>query len=111
MVSLPNHVCAELEQMLVALRTDLDERLARIKSHYRRTVPPDRFEQAGERNNDDVVIALDVHSDKELRRVEQALARLRHGSYGACECCTRPIELARLYAIPFVERCADCADD
>ncbi len=44
-----------------------------------------------------------------LGEVEQALAKLDQGSYGVCESCGRPIDAARLEALPSARFCIDCA--
>jgi DnaK suppressor protein len=45
---------------------------------------------------------------EELRLIDRAMARLCDGSYGHCESCGSPIELARLRAAPFASRCFEC---
>lgn len=45
---------------------------------------------------------------EELRLIDGAMRRLGNGSYGNCEACGSPIELARLRAAPFASRCYDC---
>lgn len=40
-----------------------------------------------------------------LGKIEGALERLRDGSFGACLRCGKPIEKARVKAIPYVELC------
>jgi DnaK suppressor protein len=45
---------------------------------------------------------------EELRLIDLAMARLGDGSYGHCESCGSPIELARLRAAPFASRCFEC---
>jgi len=44
-----------------------------------------------------------------LERIDRAFARLESGGYGTCEACGRPIDAARLEAIPYAEECVDCA--
>jgi RNA polymerase-binding protein DksA len=44
----------------------------------------------------------------ELRLIDGAMRRLGDGSYGQCEECAAPIEIARLKATPFASRCFDC---
>jgi DnaK suppressor protein len=44
-----------------------------------------------------------------LEEVEAALQRLAAGTFGACECCDRPIELPRLLAVPWAPHCLSCA--
>jgi DnaK suppressor protein len=45
---------------------------------------------------------------QELRLIDAAKLRMDDGSYGHCESCGLPIELARLRATPFASRCFDC---
>jgi DnaK suppressor protein len=42
-------------------------------------------------------------------QVEAALCRLGQGTYGACQECGRPVDLARLIAIPWTAVCRQCA--
>ena len=50
---------------------------------------------------------IDHHLD-ELRAIDAAMQRMSEGSYGRCEDCGRTIELERLHAAPFANRCFDC---
>jgi RNA polymerase-binding protein DksA len=43
-----------------------------------------------------------------LEKVEAALKRMDAGSYGECERCGRPIDKARLKALPYAVLCIDC---
>ena len=45
---------------------------------------------------------------EELRAVEDALLHVGDGSYGVCDECDRPIDIARLRAAPSALRCIDC---
>ncbi len=45
--------------------------------------------------------------EAELADVEHALRRLDEGTYGRCEACGRPIDEARLDAIPAARLCLD----
>jgi len=47
---------------------------------------------------------------RELREVEDALARIREGEYGVCVDCGGPIGEARLKAYPTALRCIQCQD-
>ena len=40
-----------------------------------------------------------------LRQVRDALQRIQAGTYGKCSVCGRPIEAARLEAVPWAEYC------
>jgi DnaK suppressor protein len=45
-----------------------------------------------------------------LKAIENALARIRAGSFGACEACQQPIAKARLEAVPWTRHCRDCKE-
>ncbi len=45
---------------------------------------------------------------RELEKVEQALQRIRQGTYGKCEECMRRISLDRLRALPYSSLCVRC---
>jgi RNA polymerase-binding transcription factor DksA len=44
-----------------------------------------------------------------LTEIDDALAKFEAGSYGACESCSRPIDVARLEAMPTARLCISCA--
>lgn len=44
-----------------------------------------------------------------LGQVEEALGRIRSGTYGICEGCGKPIPVARLDAVPHTKLCVECA--
>jgi RNA polymerase-binding protein DksA len=43
-----------------------------------------------------------------LDKVDAALRRIKNGSYGSCERCGKPIDKARLKALPYAVLCIDC---
>ena len=47
----------------------------------------------------------------ELLQVERALARIRTGTYGLCECCEGKIPIGRLNALLFTVLCNNCQRD
>jgi RNA polymerase-binding transcription factor DksA len=46
-----------------------------------------------------------------LEDIEQALVRLRQGTFGTCMRCQRPIAPPRLRAIPYAALCIRCKED
>lgn len=52
--------------------------------------------------------ALSAHAHRALDDIVSALDRFEEGTYGACTRCQRPIDAARLRALPRVELCIDC---
>ena len=55
----------------------------------------------------DVGVANDLHAIEE--RIERALAKLKDGSYGACDECGAEIAAGRLSAAPESALCIECA--
>jgi len=43
-----------------------------------------------------------------LDKVDSALRRIKNGTYGSCERCGKPIDKARLKALPYSVLCIDC---
>jgi DnaK suppressor protein len=51
------------------------------------------------------------HTDgRLLGAIEEAFARMRHGTYGTCESCKQPISKARLEAVPWTRHCRGCKE-
>src|SRR5947209_20331841 len=68
-----------------------------------------------DRATEEAQTALQVHlsqSDSHLlRAIEEALARIKkHGTFGVCDACKRPIAEARLKAVPWTRLCCDCKE-
>jgi DnaK suppressor protein len=58
---------------------------------------------------DEVVDALRTGAAAALNDIEAALERIRCGSYGSCETCTRKIPFERLEVVPMAALCIQCA--
>jgi DnaK suppressor protein len=43
-----------------------------------------------------------------ILQIDRAVSRIDDGSYGTCERCGRPIDAARLKALPHASLCLDC---
>ncbi|HWQ32864.1 MAG TPA: TraR/DksA C4-type zinc finger protein [Blastocatellia bacterium] len=103
-----------IRQQLLKRYREINERLSRITQDVRHTKEPlaaDFEEQAIERENDEVLTALDDSIRRELRQIQVTLGRLDRGEYGICESCGRKIPLKRLRALPFASRCVACAEE
>jgi len=44
---------------------------------------------------------------RELAQIDNAIDRIRQGSYGTCEVSGKPIPLARLQALPYATMCIE----
>lgn len=56
----------------------------------------------------DLVASLNDRERRELDEIQEAMARLETGSFGACEICGASISLSRLRAIPWARHCLAC---
>lgn len=55
-------------------------------------------------------LALESSVQGILEMVEEALQRIRKGTYGVCDSCGRPIDENRLRAIPYTRLCITCKE-
>ncbi len=53
-------------------------------------------------------LAIRINADNLLKQVNAALRRFEAGTYGLCVECNKPIDTARLKAIPYADLCMDC---
>ena len=92
-------------------KAELENRLNKVESSMRKTYAKDSQEQSIERENDEVVEALDENIRTELNQINTALARVEKNEYGICAVCDDPIPVARLEALPYTDRCVSCASE
>jgi DnaK suppressor protein len=70
----------------------------------------DLIDQANARAEAELHVRLHQSDVRLLRAIEEALARLRAGTFGICENCKRPISKARLEAVPWTRLCRECKE-
>ena len=103
----------DIRRRLVTRREELENRVSRIKKklrHSEEPIIPDFAEQATQRQNEEVLDALDEAGRRELILIQGALERIDQGDYGICVDCGAEIPLPRLNALPFTDRCVACAE-
>ena len=61
----------------------------------------DSFEQ-------DITLGLMENESDELHEIEEALDRIKEGTFGLCESCKKKIPKERLRAIPYTRLCVNC---
>jgi RNA polymerase-binding transcription factor DksA len=111
------------EKELAGIRAGLLEEKARLEAQraaiQESTFGVDQSEYAGDVSNYGEETAdagtstfereRDLSLENNLRdilgKIERALARLDDGTFGVCERCAKPIEKARVKALPYVELC------
>jgi len=96
---------------LNAKKVELEERLERVEASLRKTHAKDWGEQALERENEEVIEALEVNIRTELAQIFGALKRVEKGEFGICVVCDEPIRKERLEVLPYIDRCFNCANE
>ncbi|HEY1133685.1 MAG TPA: TraR/DksA C4-type zinc finger protein [Nocardioides sp.] len=108
---------ADLDALL-AERTDVLARLARLRADHAAFVAASRDSNADDEHDPEgatiaferaQVEALLREGEARLRDIEAALGRAREGGYGVCTVCGRPIDPARLAVRPSATTCVPCA--
>ncbi len=90
----------ELEQLKANIRP-VDER--REGSPFGK-----REEEATETAELEKRLALEKRTRELLAEIEYALNKFDQGTYGSCDICGQPIDLARLEALPQANMCLSC---
>jgi DnaK suppressor protein len=53
-------------------------------------------------------LALEKKAREGISEVDRALQKIEQGTYGLCDQCGQPIDIARLEALPHVSLCLNC---
>ncbi len=100
----------KLRQVLVrrrdALRKALAGDLSSLKE-LRQQASGDMLDAALDSAQDEISSQLAEVESRELTQIENALERMRIGTYGICEVTGRQIPLARLQALPYATMCIE----
>lgn len=105
----------ELRQRLEAERAELQEQLTTIEETQFATSQSDISGEVSfdEENADAGTFTFERERDLSIEnnvrdlmgKIDRALGRMDDGSYGTCTRCGRPIEKARLKALPYADLC------
>ncbi|NIV75624.1 MAG: TraR/DksA family transcriptional regulator [Gammaproteobacteria bacterium] len=101
----------QLEQRLGVLGDAVREELANSDNERYQELAgavPDEGDQSIADLLADVNLAVIDQHINEIRRIEEALGRIRSGAYGVCIDCGEDIARKRLEAYPPAARCHDC---
>ena len=100
---------SKIRQRLSARKGELESLLNRVETSARRKLDKDFEEQAIQRQNEEVLTALDDSLNEELDQIGEALYRIDKGMYGKCANCGGEIGEKRLLAVPHTSLCISCA--
>ena len=81
----------------------------RVENSARRKLDKGYEEQAIQRQNEEVLTALDNSLNDELDQINEALYMIEKGMYGKCSNCGEEIGEKRLLAVPHTSLCINCA--
>jgi DnaK suppressor protein len=100
-----------MKQVLITRRDALRKALAgdlSLLKELREQTAGDVIDAALDSAQDEISSQLAEVESRELARIENALERMRGGTYGVCENCSTKIPLARLTALPYATSCIEC---
>ena len=89
---------------------ELQQRVASIHKDFANGRHADWSEQAGERENDEVLNALESEAKVEIQLLSNVITRIDNGNYGICQDCGESIAKKRLQVQPAALKCINCAD-
>jgi len=99
-----------IQKLLINMRRRL---LSEISERIFPKTPPvvdigDLADQALDEREREFTLLLTDREKEKLFAVDEALEKLRKGTYGICEECGESITLRRLAALPLAKLCLDC---
>ena len=84
------------------------------KQQYGRAVAdmgsPDAIDRAASAYDKDFLFRQSTQQKRLLQMVEEALQRIREGSFGQCLSCGSEINFKRLKAVPWTRHCVACQE-
>lgn len=100
----------QLKQQFTQRIVELQKRIDSIHQDFAEGRHADWSEQAGERENDEVLNALESEAKIEIQLLSNAITKIDNGNYGYCEGCGDAINEKRLAVQPAAIKCINCAD-
>ena len=73
-------------------------------------LPSDPVDMAGNVSSQEVSLILGSLDRTELEEINQALQKIKSGTYGVCESCGRNVHPMRLQALPTARYCVTCQE-
>lgn len=70
----------------------------------------DLVDMASNISRDELLWLIVEEERRALAEIDEALARIKSGSYGICKNCGHPIKKARLEALPYATLCVKCKE-
>jgi len=98
---------SRLEEIRNTLLKDVEKNFKNSQSESTEPVA-DITDDAARIYSNQLMTNLGEQGWEKLKRVDEALEKIRDGSYGTCSTCEKPIPEARLDVLPFAKFCVEC---
>ena len=107
LIKLYSRLATRRRELLSSIADDLQD----LRHELGGRAGSDDIDAAADNTSEEVTSQLAQMESRELMQIERAMARIREGSYGSCEMCTKKIPVARLNALPYTTLCIECQRD
>ncbi|HYV38378.1 MAG TPA: TraR/DksA C4-type zinc finger protein [Gemmataceae bacterium] len=101
-----------LHKSLTSRRDELRKRLGGdlkdLSNSHKGDATGDSADLAFDTGSEEVASQLAELESRELLLIERAINKLKQGTYGLCEGCSKKIPVARLNTLPFIMTCIEC---
>lgn len=97
----------KLEAMRIKVLKEMNEDL-RQGREGRKEEGMDAYDLASEERDREISFILTDREREKVQAIQEALDRIKDGSYGVCESCESDIAPGRLEALPFTRMCVNC---
>jgi DnaK suppressor protein len=94
------HLLVDDVQSLEAEEAQAPTELTAFSSHL--------ADLGSDRASSDISLGRRESASAEIQGIDEALERIRAGSFGICDACDQPIAKSRLEAIPYASLCLPC---
>lgn len=101
-------ISTTLQNRRSELIQQLADELGGLRHEMGSNVGGDDGDVATETIHTEVTSRIAQLETEEVQKIDHALQRLRDGSYGLCESCSKKINVARLKALPYTTVCIEC---
>lgn len=99
-----------LNDMKIKLRAEIASEL-RAEREGNKDEGMDTYDLASEERDREINFILSDRERMKVKQIDDALERMKDGSYGVCESCGLEVAEERLTAMPFTRLCRDCQQD
>ncbi len=100
-------------QLLLKAKHDLTSNVSKEEAEGRDAVSieaKDFGDMATEASGQEMSFAISDAGRRSLKEIDEALLRVQENTYGTCIRCQKPIDEARLDAVPHAAMCIACAE-